>query len=285
MDDSPHIIDVTRDNFQQVMETSFEVPVLMDFWASWCQPCQVIMPVLANLAGEYQGRFLLAKLNTEEEQEIAGRFGIRSIPTVKLFRDGQPVDEFMGALPEGAIRDFLDRHVARASDADIEKAHEQLLAGNVGDAIATLEAARQADPGNPRVVLALAETQLGKGDVAAARSLLDGLPASEREKPEAVALKGRLYFEERIGDAPAENELQTRLASDPDDHEALFQLAMRKVGEGEYDAGVDMLLELMKKDRSYGDDAGRQGLLRIFELLGDDPRVSRYRSSMASLLY
>jgi putative thioredoxin len=109
MADSPFIVDVTRENYQQVMEASFRVPVLLDFWAGWCQPCLVLTPILTSLAEEFQGKFLLAKLNTEEEQEIAAQFGIRSIPTVKVFRDGQPVDEFMGALPEGAVREFLDR--------------------------------------------------------------------------------------------------------------------------------------------------------------------------------
>ena len=115
MANTPYIIDVTRENYQQVMEASFKVPVLIDFWASWCQPCQVLMPILAKLADEYDGKFLLGKLNTEEEQEIASHFGIRSIPNVKLFRDGQPVDEFLGALPEKAVREFIDRHVSRTN--------------------------------------------------------------------------------------------------------------------------------------------------------------------------
>ena len=124
MADSPFIIDVTRDNFRQLMETSFKVPVLIDFWASWCQPCVVLMPILAKLAEDYEGRFLLGKLNTEEEQEIAAQFGIRSIPNVKLFRDGQPVDEFMGALPESQVREFLDRHLPRAVNPQVEEARE-----------------------------------------------------------------------------------------------------------------------------------------------------------------
>ena len=141
MAESPYIIDVTRDNYAQVMEASFKVPVLIDFWASWCQPCQVLMPILARLADEYQGKFLLGKLNTEEQQEIAAQFGIRSIPTVKLFRDGQPVDEFMGALPEGAVRQFLDRHVARESDTQLDEARDLLRTGNTDGAIALLEEA------------------------------------------------------------------------------------------------------------------------------------------------
>ncbi len=285
MADSPFIVDVTAENFREIMEASSEVPVLLDFWASWCQPCQVLMPILAKLAEEYQGKFLLGKLNTEEQQEIAARFGIRSIPTVKLFRDGQPVDEFMGALPETAVREFLDRHVARASDAQVLEAQKQLLAGNADAAITLLNAARDADPDNPRVALTLAEAQAAAGDVAAAEATLDGLPADERDRPAVTNLRSRLFFESEVAGAPAAHELEARMQADPDDLQALLQLAMRKVVDQDYDAAMDLLLELMQKDRRFGDDAGRSGLLKVFELLGDDPRVGRYRRRMASLLY
>jgi thioredoxin len=195
MDESPFIIDVTRENYAQVMETSFNVPVLIDFWASWCQPCQVLMPILARLAEEYQGKFLLGKLNTEEQQEIAAQFGIRSIPNVKLFRNGQPVDEFMGALPEKAVREFLDRHVARDSDAQVAEALEQLRAGNAAGAVMLLDEAREADPDNPRITVALAQAQAAGGNIAAAEATLDSLPANERDKPEVAAVRNHLYFE------------------------------------------------------------------------------------------
>ncbi len=219
MADLPHIVDVTRENFQQVMQASFDVPVLLDFWAGWCQPCLALTPVLTKLAEEYDGRFVLGKVNTEEQQEIAARFGIRGIPNVKLFRDGQPIDEFTGALPEQGVRAFLDRHI-------VDEA-------------------------------ALAEER--------ARRLRQ--------------------FEDRLADAPSVGELESRLEAEPGDSEARYFLALRKVVDEDFDTAMELLLELVARDRAYGDDAGRVTLLEVFELLGEDPRVNAYRRRMTSLLY
>ncbi len=285
MADSPYIIDVTRDNYAEFMQASFQVPVLLDFWASWCQPCHALMPVLAKLAEEYDGRFLLGKLNTEEEQEIAGQFGIRSIPTVKLFRDGQPVDEFMGALPEQAVRQFLDKHLPRESDGVVVQAYDALQSGDTEAAIAALKQAHETDPDNPRITLALAEILAMSGDTEAAEATLNSLPPDEKDKPAATALRSQLFFVGQVADAPAASELEAKLGSDPDDLEALHQLALRKVVDRDYEAAMELLLTLMQKDRAFKDDAGREGLVKVFELLGDDPRVGQYRRRMANLLY
>ncbi len=285
MADSPFIIDVTRDNFQELMEASFRVPVLLDFWASWCQPCQVLMPVLAKLADEYDGKFMLGKLNTEEEQEIAGQFGIRSIPTVKLIKGGQIVDEFMGALPEGQVRQFLDRHLGRESDSVVAAAEDLLRSGNTDGALQVLKEAAAADPENPRIPIVLAEAQAMAGDVTAAEATIDSLPPDLRDAPEIASLRSRLYFAGEVAEAPDAATLEARLDADADDHEARYTLALRKVVEGDVEAAMELLLELMRKNREYGDDAGRKGLLRVFDLLGSDPLVGQYRRRMANLLH
>ena len=214
MADSPYIVDVTKQNYQQLMETSFKVPVLIDFWAEWCQPCHALMPILARLAEEYEGKFILGKLNTEEQQEIAARFGIRSIPTVKLFQNGEPVDEFMGALPDQAVRQFLDKHIV-----DEEKLAE--------------EKARQLQ-----------------------------------------------FFEERVADAPATLELEASVAAEPNDLESLYALALRKVIDGDHETAMELLLQLLQRNRDFGDDAGRLALLKIFELLMMHTARSVYRATV-----
>ncbi len=191
----------------------------------------------------------------------------------------------MGALPDQAVRQFLDQHVARESDAQVLAAQQQLLAGNVDAAIALLEDARAGDPDNVRITIALAEVKAASGDTAAAEALLDSLPANEQGEPEVASLRGRLFFAAQVADAPPAEELEARLAANGEDHEARYQLAMLKAIEGDVEAAMQLLLELMKADRSYGDDAGRNGLVKLFDILGDHPLVGQYRRRMASLLY
>ena len=285
MSESPFIVEVTTENFYQLLATSQQIPVLVDFWAEWCQPCKILMPVLAQLAEEYHGKFLLAKLNTEEQQELAGQFGIRSIPTVKLFRDGQPVDEFLGALPEAEIRRFLDQHIPRESDTLVARARQQLLAGDGAGALQQLTEARQSDPDNPRVPSMLAQAQAALGDVQAALATLDELPLEEQHKPEIASLRSKLYFEGLVADAPAVAELERRLADDDADSEARFLLAIRNIVDQEHERAMQALLRMLQQDRQFGDDAARKALLKLFELLGDDPLVTRYRARLASLLH
>lgn len=286
MSNSPYIIEVTEDNYQQaVVEQSYQTPVLVDFWASWCQPCQMLMPVLANLAEQYGGKFILAKVNTEEQQNLAARFGIRSIPTVKLFKDGQPVDEFAGALPESEIRAFLDRHIPRESDAQVEQAQQLLLQGDAAGALQLLEKAKVEDPANSKVDIALAQAYAAAGNAGRALEILDKLPLDAQDDPQVKRLRGLLGFEALVASAPSEAELEQRLEQNPDDSEARHLLAARKVLKQDYESALELLLELMRRDRKYGEDAARKAMVALFDLLGDDPLVPRYRSRMMNLLY
>ena len=283
MSDSPFVIEVTEENYQQaVIEQSFQTPVLVDFWASWCQPCQILMPLLAQLAKQYGGKFILAKINTEEQQALAAQFAIRSIPTVKLFKNGQPVDEFAGALPEGQIREFLNRHIPRESDALVERA---LALPDPQQALEVLQEAKKTDPDNSNIDLAMAQLYAETGNTQRALEIIENLPADKRQEAEIKALENRLFFSAELAKAPPAEELVQRLENNPKDSEALYLLALREFSSDRHEAALDHLLKLMRQDRGYNDDIARKTLIKAFDILGEDPLVPRYRSKMMSLIY
>jgi putative thioredoxin len=287
MADSPYVVVATAENFYTlVLEGSHERPVLVDFWADWCAPCRMLMPILAKLADEYRGKFIVAKVNTEEERELAASVGIRSLPTVQLFKGGQPVDQFMGALPESQVREFLERHLPRESNDLIAQAQQLLDAGDLKGAEARLERARVLDPDNPRLHLAEVRMKAAQGNVADAEEMLEHLPLELISDPEVGALRGQLRFAKVVADAPAESELASRLEGSSKDSEARYQLAARRIARGDLEGGLQLLLELLKKDRSYGDDAARKGMVMVFDMLGGTgDLVARYRSQMLNALY
>ena len=286
MADSPFIVTVTAANFEAVViDGSFDRPVLVDFWADWCAPCRMLMPILAKLAQDYAGKFILAKLNTEEEQALAAQFGIRNLPTVQLFKDGQPVDQFMGALPEGQIREFLDRHLPRASDSALAQADALLAAGDLARARDLIGRARVEDPDNPRLALTEARLSAAEGNFAEAQARLERLPIELAHDPEVAALRGQLLFAAVAAEAPDASALEARLAGDAGDSEARYQLAVHRVLSGQYEAALDLLLEVVKRDRGYGEDAGRKAMLAVFDLLGGGELVTRYRARMMNALY
>ncbi len=286
MTDSAHIAAVTAADFERVViQGSFERPVLVDFWADWCAPCRQLMPILSRLAEEFTGQFLLAKVNTEVEQSLAAQFGIRSLPTVQLFRDGQAVDQFMGALPEGQIREFLSRHISRASDRLLEQARQAMSAGDLTGATKLIADAERDDPDNSRVFVAQVQLKAAEGDAEGALALLEHTPLDLANDPELAALRGRLAFSAAVTNAPPAEALKANLEANPGDSEARYQLAAHQVLAGDNESALENLLTLLKRDRQYGDDAARKGMVAIFDLIGSAELVSRYRAKMLSSLY
>ena len=286
MSESPYVIEVTAENFQQViLDGSLQQPVLVDFWAEWCQPCKTLMPMLAKLADEYQGKFVLAKINTEEQQELAGQFQIRSIPACKLFVNGQMSDEFTGALPEEQIRIFLDKHIPRESDNLVEQAQQLLQQGDADAAADLIAQTLKEDPANSRAIIAFAQLKASIGESDAAQQALDSLPEDEQKKPEVAAMRAQIVFDEATINAPPLEELEKIVAADAGNSEARYQLAAQLVMHNQLDAALDQLMILLQKDRGYGDDAARKAMIRVFDILGGHPTAAKYRSRMFGLLH
>jgi putative thioredoxin len=279
---SEHALDVGLADFaQHVLEESKHRPVVVDFWAPWCGPCKSLKPILEKLAAEYGGKFLLAKINSDDNHELAARYGVRGIPSVKAFVDGEPVDEFSGALPEGEVRAFLDRLVPGPADELRVQAVELRTAGDMPAALQKLADASRVDPNHLGVRLDAAEIMLDLGEADEARRLIGSV--SDEADPRVPQLKARLQFMGAAGEDVAA--LTAQVAANENDLAARFKLANLLVAAGQYEAGMDQLLEIVRRDRGFEDDIGRKTLLSVFDLLGGGELVSRYRRRLSSLLY
>lgn len=281
------IAEVTSGNFEvEVQQASRDIPVLVDFWAAWCQPCRMLAPVLEQLAGEYAGKIKLAKINSDEEPELASHFGIRSLPTVKLFRNGQVIDEFSGLIPLAGLRDFVRPHLAGPSDNLLQAAAGAVANNDLEKALSLLRQAKETDPENLRVYPLLIETLLRTGNYEEAGGIIQSLPVNAQHDSEIVRLNAVLGFARQAELAPKNPDtLKETLKKEPDNLDARYQLSALNVVNGDYETAMDNLLEIIRRDRSYKDDAGRKALVDIFTILGNEGAlVKKYRAKLASTL-
>jgi putative thioredoxin len=275
---------VTDDSFEtEVIERSATVPVVVDFWAPWCGPCRALGPLLERLAAEARGAFVLAKVNVDENPKVSSEFGIRSIPAVKAIRDGEVVDEFVGALPETALRSFLQRLLPTEADRLAAEGRTAEQRGDTASAESSYRSALERDVNHPAARLGLGRL-LAVSDPAAALAELERVLAGTPERAEADRIAARLRLAQ--GNGAGKAELSARLARDPRDLETRLKLARLLAAEESYQPALDHLLEIVRRDRKYEDEAARKAMIDIFEILGPNHELTqKYRGELAKVLF
>jgi putative thioredoxin len=286
MSDTSYIIDVNEQNFvAQVIEASHQQPVMVDFWATWCGPCQTLIPMLEQLAAEYNGGFILAKVDVDQNQQLAGQFGVRSVPTVKIVKDGQIVDEFTGVIPDTEVRAKLDQHISNESNNKLDEANALYAQGETEQAITIMQQVILDEPNNHPARIIFANLLVNEKRYDDARQLIDSLPDEEKNKAEVRALIAQMEMSNALKDAPSIDELQQRIAKDETDSDARYLLGNQLIATGDYENALEQFLQLMIRDREFNDDAGRKSLLQVFDMLGGSGElVTKYRRKMANAL-
>lgn len=272
-----------------VIRESRNQPVLVDFWAPWCGPCKQLTPILEKVVREARGRVKLVKLNIDEHPAIPGQLGVQSIPAIIAFKDGQPVDGFMGAIPESQIREFIDR-IAKGGSPQIEEALAAAVqARETGDnqtAAQIYTAVLQQEPENVNALAALADLFFDIGQVEQATQFLEKIPADKKDIPAVAAIRAKMALAEQVSGLGDPADLERRLSENPADYQARFDLALICNERGEREAATDHLLSIMKADREWNDDGARKKLLELFEAWGMMDRATLAgRRKLSSLLF
>ncbi len=283
-----HAIDVSTADFDdKVLAASRRVPVVVDFWAPWCQPCRILKPILEKLAAEFGGRFILAKVNSDENQELAIRYGVRGIPAVKAFVNGELADEFTGALPEGQVREFIERLIPSPAEPLRLEALAAYRRGDLEGARKRMAEAINLDPANDTAYLDYVELSIEAGAHDEAREILDAVRERCRDRDRADTLDARLKLATGAGGADTAT-LEARIAADPADLDARLKLANALAAAGDYRPALEQLLEIVRRDRKWQDEAGRKTMLTLFTLLGANPQyddlVREFRVALARTL-
>ena len=272
-----------------VVAESARQPVLVDFWAPWCEPCKQLTPLLEKVVKAAGGKVKLVKMNIDEHPQIPGRLGVRSIPAVFAFQDGQPVDGFMGALPESQLKTFIERligPVAGGADDLIAEAETLLAAGETAGAAELFSAVLAEEPQHAKAAAGLARALVALGDLEGARSLLATIEGAAARDPAIAAARAALEIAEQAGNVGEVGDLQRRVDADPNDHAARFDLAVALNAQDRRDEAADCLLDIIKRDRTWNDDGARKQLLQFFEAWSlMDPATLAARRKLSTLLF
>ncbi|RPH65297.1 MAG: thioredoxin [Burkholderiales bacterium] len=280
-------MDTTLERFKaDVIDASMQTPVVVDFWAPWCGPCKTLGPMLEKLEQQYGGRFLLVKVDTDAQPELAQHFRIRSIPTVFGIVNGQPVDQFQGALPESQLREFIDRLLPNPGDIELEQAAQAVERGDMAAAVEHLQKAIATDPANDHARLMYAQLLLQDNDAGAAQAQLARVSVEAQNDPQVQALLERVRRELAEGLEPPPVELVTRVADKPDDLRSRLDLAQHYIGQKTWAPALEQLLEIVRRDRGFGDDVGRKTMIEVFGLASAQPElVSEWRRRLSAVLF
>ena len=279
----------TKDFLRDVIEASREVPVLVDFWAPWCGPCRQLTPILEKAVRAAKGAVRLVKLNIDQHPQIPGQMGVQSIPAVFAFQDGRPVDGFMGALPESRVNDFIARLIGDSAGdtaADLEAAEAALSAGDVNSAAQLFGEVMQKDRENAQALAGLTKCYIKTGDLARAEQTLALVPPAKADSSPVASARAALELARKTPAAGDIETLRAKLAADPKDPQARFDLALALNAKGDRSGALDELLAVVAKNRSWNDDAARKQLLQLFDAWGPaDPSTIAGRQRLSSLLF
>ena len=286
MEATAHIVDINEANAQQqLIDESFNRPVVVDFWADWCEPCKQLMPTLEKLANEYAGAFLLAKVNADEQQMLAGQLGVRSLPTVMVIKEGQPVDGFAGAQPESAVREMLEKHLPSPWDAKIAEATELLDAGDTAGALALLRGAWEDSNKLKDIALAYAGALIEANRLDDAEAVLKEVRLVDQDALHEQLL-AQIELKREAGKSPEVEALEAELAADADNHEVRVRLAVQLTTQDHHKDALEHLLVVLRADRDWNNGEAKRMYLDTLATIGKgDPLSAEYQRKLFSVLY
>ena len=283
---SDYIVNIDETNAAQLLiDESHKRPVVVDFWADWCEPCKVLMPLLEKIADEYQGAFLLAKVNADEQQMISQQFGVRSLPTVMVIQDGQPVDGFAGAQPEAQVREMLEKYLPKPWDGLLQMAQEAMEQGNFSEALTPLRQAWEDSGQLHEITITYAHALIECLRLDEAEALLDGIRMADQDAA-YEQLRAQLEIKREAAKSPEIEALEQKLAANPDDLDVQHSLAVQYTNVGQFKNGMEHFITILRKDLDHGDGATKRLLLDTIATLGKgDPLAAEYQRKLYSLLY